>query len=264
MTVYRYLTVTEWKGRWARPPVAEKLLDGEVAVHHVGGGAWMGGSVPPGEAASRAAACQVFYDLNLYAINVKGYSFLDYDVLVWYDRFNDICWIGDGRGQYMSAATKDRNEQSEAVCLCGNTHVRYPMAAELEGLARAIVQGVNKGWISRSHVIHPHRDHPAHPGATACPGQYLIPKLPIVRSRVAALLNPTPPPQEDPDVNWNPTSTTVAAVRDAPATVDVLAGKVNDWAVIALIKAFQEKAGLPVTGKWDQALGLAVDQTLEP
>jgi hypothetical protein len=188
-----YLTVADWNGRWARPPQTEKLLDGECAVHHVGGGAWMGGLVPRGTNHSREAACRVFFNLNEYAINTKGYSFLDYDVLVWYDRYNDICWIGDGRGEYMSAATLDRNELCEAVVLCGNTHLREPLEPELEGLAHAIVHGIRKGWLSKDAVIYPHRDNPAHPNATTCCGQFLIPKLPGVARRVDELLG-TPPP----------------------------------------------------------------------
>jgi len=255
MTTYRNLTVAEWKGRWARPPVAEKLLDGECAVHHVGGTAWMGGNVLQGEAYSRAAACKVFFDLNEYAINVKGYSFLDYDMLVWYDRYNDICWIGDGRGQWLSAATLDRNEESEAVVLCGNTQLREPLPQELEGLARAIVLGVQRGWMSRGTVIYPHRDNPAHPGATQCCGQYLIPKLkPIVIPRVAELLNP-------PKVTmWNQPRSVTDTVTSAPPTPQVLAGTADTWAAIACVKFVQQKLGLPATGVWDQRFGEAFNK----
>lgn len=86
----------------------------------------------------------------------------------------------------------------------------------------------------------------------------------FVLPEVVRRLTPPPPPPEVPDVNWNPTSATVAAVNDAPPTDAVLAGKVNDWAVIALIKAYQERAGLPITGKWDQTLGVSIDKTLGP
>ena len=255
MTIYRYLTVTEWGGRWARPPVAEKLLDAECAVHHVGGGAWMGGNVTQSFTASRAAACKVFYDLNEYAINTKGYSFLDYDILVWYDRTNDICWIGEGRGQWLSAATADRNEQSEAIVLCGNTQLRAPLPAELEGLALGIVHGVNKGWISRTAVIYPHRDNPAHPGATQCCGQYLIPLLaPVVVPRVQALLNP-------PKVTmWNQPRSVTDTVKSAPPTNMILAGDADTWGVIACIKFVQKELGMEPTGVWTQAFGEAFNK----
>lgn len=255
MTTFPVLTAEDWKGRWARPPLAEKLLDGECAVHHVGGGAWMGGAVQLGLAASRAAACKVFYDLNEYAINTKGYSFLDYDILVWYDRVNDICWIGEGRGQWLSAATADRNELAEAIVLCGNTHLRAPLPQELEGLARGIVHGVSKGWMSRTLTIYPHRDNPAHPGATQCCGQHLIPQLkPVVIPRVQALLNP-------PKVTmWNQPRSVTDTVKSAPPTTMVLTGDADTWAAIACVKFVQKQLGLPATGVWDQAFGDAFNK----
>ena len=250
-----YLTVDEWKGRWARTPQTEKLLDAECVIHHVGGAAWMGGLVARGSAASRAAACKVFYDLNEYAINTKGYSFLDYDVLAWYDRFNDIGWIGDGRGQWLSAATLDRNEQSEAVCLAGNCQIREPLPQELELLAHAVVHGVRKGWISPNTVIYAHRDNPAHPGATQCCGQYLIPKLaPVVAPRVRALLNP-------PKVTmWNQPLSVTSTVKSAPPTEAILKGEADTWGVIACIKFVQKELGMEPTGVWTQAFGDAFNK----
>jgi hypothetical protein len=192
VTTFRYLTAAEWGGTWDGEPRTEKLLDPELYVHHVGGGAWMGGTVPLGLAASRAAAIDVFQDLNAYAKNTKGYQFLDYDALVWYDRFNDIVWIAEGRGEYMSAATRDRNELGEAIVLCGNTALRAPLPAELEGIARAIVWAAQRGWIAGTATILGHRDNPAHPNATSCPGKFLYAQLPAIRRRVAELLTPTP------------------------------------------------------------------------
>jgi hypothetical protein len=203
MTTVRYLTVAQWGGRWAGTPAVETLLDPEVYVHHVGGGAWMGGTVAAGEAASRAAFIRILQDLNSYAINSKGYSFLDYDVLVWYDRFNKIIWVAEGRGKYRSAATLDRNEQGEAVCVCGNFSLRAPLPQELEAAAYGIKFGMDNGWISKQAVgswIRGHRDNPAHPEATRCPGNYYYPELPKVRTLVDQLLGappvvvtPTPP-----------------------------------------------------------------------
>jgi hypothetical protein len=181
VTTIRYLTATEWGMTWARPPVAEKLLDPEVYVHHVGGGAWMDTN-----------AVTTFRNLNSYAQTGKGYSALDYDVLVHYDRNRDILTIGEGRGKWMSAATLDRNEQGEAVCLCGNYTLRQPLPIELEGAALGIVYGIENGWIARDARILGHKDNPAHPNATGCPGDHLYAQLPVVRERVAKILNPTP------------------------------------------------------------------------
>jgi hypothetical protein len=246
VTTFRYLTAAEWGMTWARPPQAEAMPDPEVYVHHVGGQAWM-----------RGDAAAIFRALNTYAQQGKGYSALDYDILVHYDEPNDLVTIGEGRGKYMSAATRDRNELGEAVCLCANTELRDPRAAEVEGVARAIAWGIQKGWIAKDAKILGHRDNPAHLNATACPGKYLYAQLPAIRRRVAELLTP-----EVPEVNWNPSNATVAAITMAPPTVDVLAGKANDWAVIAAIKALEEKCGLPVTGRWSQALGLAINDIL--
>ncbi len=64
-------------------------------------------------------------------------------------------------------------------------------------------------------------------------------------------------------MNWNPSAATVASVVDPPPVADVLAGKVNDWQTIAYAKAIQRKAGLPVTGKLDQATQVAVNQFMD-
>lgn len=187
MTTYRYLTAAEWGMTWARPPVAEAKPDTEAYVHHAGGAEWM-----------RGDAVTIFRQLNTYAQQGKGYAAVDYDILVHYDPTTDVVTIGGGRQEWMSAATRDRNEQGEAICLCANTDVRAPLAVELEGIARAIVWGIQKGWIAKNAVVLGHRDNPAHPGATACPGRFLYAQLPAVRTRVAALLNPAPKPAPTP------------------------------------------------------------------
>lgn len=184
MVTYRYLRADEWGIRWARPPIAEKLPDVETFVHHTAGG-----QLSPD-------AAQAFRLLNEYAITQKGYSALDYDVLVHYNPVTDVCTIGEGRGKWMSAATLDRNEQGEAVCVLGYFHpghalTRHPHPAEVEGTARAIVWAIQEGWISSATSILGHRDNPAHPGATGCPGDYLQAELPTIRRRVAELLAPT-------------------------------------------------------------------------
>jgi hypothetical protein len=168
---------------WSRPPQGEKLLDPETYVHHVGGGAWMD-----------SPAETVFRNLNTYAQNTKGYSALDYDVLVHYHRKTDVLTIAEGRGKWMSAATRDRNEQGEAVCICGNYDLRDPLPIEVEGVALGIVYGIERGWIAPNAQILGHRDNPAHPNATSCPGNRFYPKLPIVRLRVRDLLAPAPAP----------------------------------------------------------------------
>jgi hypothetical protein len=249
VTTYRYLTAAQWGGTWDGTPRTEAMPDGETYVHHVGGSAWMGDD-----------AVRVFQQLNAYAKDVKGYQFLDYDILVHYSRGTDVCTIAEGRGRFRSAATLDRNEEGEAVCVCGNFALREPVAAEIEGTARAIKWGIDKGWMTRSTLILGHRDNPAHPNATACPGNGLYFKLPTIRSRVAYLLNPPIVPPKDETVNWNPSAAAIASVKSPPPTAETLASKWNDWAVISLIKSLEEEYGLPVTGRYSQAL---VDRMLK-
>ena len=243
MTTYRYLTAAEWGMTWARPPQAEARPDPEAYVHHAGGAEWM-----------RGDAITIFRQLNTYAQQGKGYAAVDYDILVHYDPTTDVVTIGGGRQEWMSAATRDRNEQGEAICLCANTDVRAPLAVEVEGIARAIVWGIQKGWIARNAAVLGHRDNPAHPGATACPGRFLYAQLPTIRTRVAELLNP-------PKVTmWNQPRSVTDSVVSAPPTADVLAGKYDTWAAIACVKFVQKQLGLPATGQWDQSFGEAFNK----
>jgi hypothetical protein len=192
MTTVRYATAAQWGGIWDGTPALEALLDPEVYVHHTGA---------PNVPWAQDDAFTEFRRLNSYAINSKGYSFLDYDVLVHYSRGQDVLTIGEGRGRYRSAATLDRNEQGEAVLLCGNFDLRDPLPIELEGVALGIKFGMDNGWIARNAVIRGHRDNPAHPGATSCPGGRLYVQIaPVIRPRVLQLLGappvvvpPTPP-----------------------------------------------------------------------
>lgn len=189
MTEFRYLTAKEWGMVWARPPVAEKQLDGECFVHHSAG-------------SHVDDAVQAFRNLNTYAINSKGYSALDYDVLVHRNKQTGLVTIGEGRGPWMSAATYNRNEEGEAVCVLGYFHPgstlsRKPHPDEVEGVALAIKWAMVEGWVSPDTKIMGHRDNPAAPGATGCPGDYLQAELPTIRARVSELTAPTPTPPKD-------------------------------------------------------------------
>ena len=196
MTEFRYMTAAEWGMTWVRPPVTELQKDPECYVHHTAG-----------PVLEDAAA--TFRMLNAYAQNTKGYSALDYDILVHRNPRTGVITIGEGRGKWLSAATLDRNEQGEAIVLCGyfhpgNTLSRQPHVDELEGIAKGIVWGMQQEWISLTTTILGHRDNPAHPNATACPGDYLYDKLPWIRARVAELMAPPPPPVPAPTPNPDP------------------------------------------------------------
>jgi hypothetical protein len=70
------------------------------------------------------------------------------------------------------------------------------------------------------------------------------------------------PPSTGGDVNWNPTSSTVNGVKDAPPVNETVQNKWNDWAVIAFLKTIQKQNGLAITGKYDQATANVVDKTV--
>jgi hypothetical protein len=248
--MFEFLTAAQWGMRWARTPVVEKLGDPECYVHHTAG-------------AHPAAAVEAFRQLNEYAINVKGYSAVDYDILVHRNPYTGQVTIGEARGPWRSAATLDRNEEGEAVCLLGyfqpgHRLSRQPHADEVEGVARGIKWGIDKGWIAKSAKILGHRDNPVHLNATTCPGDYLYAKLPTIRSRVAQLLAPPPPPSEDPDViSYNEIKNTTTA----PSVEAVLAGTADRWLNAALLKA----ALFDVTGsdEYDQAAAVKLDAAVK-
>lgn len=189
MTTFVVLEPDDWGMRWARPPVAERLADPETYIHHRGGS--------PRHTVDAAVA---FRELNEWTINVKGYSATDYDILVHENTVTDTVTIGIARAHWMSAATKDRNEEGEAICALGYFHPGHslserPSPRMLEGLARAVVLSIERGWSAPDTTILGHRDNPAHPGASPCPGDYLYAELPTIRRRVAELL--APPPEDD-------------------------------------------------------------------
>lgn len=193
MTNYVVLEPEDWGMRWARPPFSERLLDPEIYIHH-----------RAGNPHHTRDAATVFYEMNENAIKPKseggkGYSATDYDILVHENTVTDTVTIGIARGQWLSAATFDRNEEGEAICALGYFHPghslsEHPSPRMLEGLARACVISIERGWSARDAIILGHRDNPAHPGDTGCPGDWLYPFMDWIRARVAELLTP---PEDD-------------------------------------------------------------------
>lgn len=188
MTIFRVLEPEEWGMRWAKPPIAERLLDPEQFIHHRAGN---GRHYIPAE--------QAFYEMNEGAINDANdpKSATDYDILVHEHFPTDTVTIGIARGPWLSAATRDRNELGEAICAMGYFHPGHslsekPSPGMIEGIARACVISRERGWTAPDAVILGHRDNPAHPKASVCPGDYLYAEMPTIRERVAELSNPQP------------------------------------------------------------------------
>lgn len=191
------LEAADWKMRVARPLyVHTEMPVGEVYVHQTAGrdpvDTFPSGDDHPADA---------FWALNEWAINGKGYSAIDYSIMV-HTGPSLRTTVGVARGEFVPAATKDRNRQSKAVCLLGwfgppdpeykwtYDSSRAPFDSELWAVAESIVLMIQRGWVRPDAKILGHRDNPAHPGATGCPGDYLQAALPTVRQYVNTLLNP--------------------------------------------------------------------------
>lgn len=63
-------------------------------------------------------------------------------------------------------------------------------------------------------------------------------------------------------INWKLPDSVLATVKSAPPTADTLAGKYDDWAMIAAIKFCQAITGQAVTGRWDQGFGERLNDEL--
>lgn len=138
----------------------EKLNDPETYVHHTAGN-------PHPNWAPEVA----MRELQSFSHN-KGYATVAYDV-VCHMGSDGVFTIMEGRGAGRSAATMDRNEEGEAICMMGYFHPGNklsdrPQPREIEGLAWGIAWMVEQGWSARDTKILGHRDYPAHLNATTC------------------------------------------------------------------------------------------------
>lgn len=138
----------------------------EVYIHHTGAG------VVPGTV---DAEMRMMRDLQAYAIRPKaqggkGYNDLDYNVIIGGTSGN----IYEARGLgYGSAATLDRNKVSRSICVMGNYESAIPTVAALAGIVEAGRMMIDQYRLAVDVVVRGHRDNPAHPLATACPGHNL-------------------------------------------------------------------------------------------
>lgn len=196
-----FLRASECGIKWKNPPFPETLDDPETYVHHTAG--------------SRMSTDPVVAMKALQEFSYgRNYSTVAYDVVVHRNTVTNHITVMGAREGWRSAATKDRNEEGEAICLMGYFHPGHslsqrPTDREVEGLAWGIAWMIENGWSDEDTKILGHRDNPEHPGATTCPGEYLYQQLGGINLMVAAILAPAPEPTPEP-----PTTPTYPAGAD--------------------------------------------------
>ena len=185
---------SDWGIIWKRPPVAEALADPETFIHHGAGGRY--GTDPH----------RAMRSLQKWYHDTKNYSTIGYDIMVHRNTADDTIAILGARENWLSAATRNRNDLGEAICLFGYFHPGHalseqPTIRELEALAYAVAWSIEMGWSAHDTTVLGHRDNPAHPGASTCPGDYLYPHVPWIGRRAFELLAlaDQPPEPTDPE-----------------------------------------------------------------
>lgn len=172
----------DWGVIWKRPPVAEKQHDPETYIHHGAGGRF------------GLDALVAMRSLQKWFHETKNYSTIGYDIMVHRNTVTGHVAICGARENWLSAATRDRNELGEAICLMGYFHPGHPLseqptAREIEALAFAVAWSMENGWSALDTNVMGHRENPAHPGDTGCPGDYLFPHVPHIGLRAIEIFN---------------------------------------------------------------------------
>lgn len=181
----KFLTAQEWGMTWKRAPVREALLDPELMIHHSGGSRWH--STDPVIA---------FQRINRWAQDYKNHSAIGYDTMIHLNKRDMIATIGEARGGWRSASQLDRNDMAESVCILGYFHPGNPLSEnptdlEIEAAAWAAAISMERGYTRRDARFLGHRENPAHPGATPCPGDYLFPHVQHIGQRARDIYNAT-------------------------------------------------------------------------
>ena len=194
-----FLRASEWGINPQHSMAPERLNDPEGFLHHTAG--------------SRMGTDPIAAMKRLERFSHgRGYATVAYDAVLHRNTDNQHITIMGGREGYRSAATKDRNEQGEALCVMGyfqpgHSLSEHPTDREIEGSAWGFVWMIAHGWLARKNTILGHRDNPAHPGATSCPGDWLWVHLPHIRQRVTQIIaeieQPTIPPTPPPPTGGN-------------------------------------------------------------
>jgi hypothetical protein len=239
----------EWGGRWSSfGPSAVQGTVSEVFLHH------SAGSHPDDPRLATR-------ELNELAINERGHTAIDYSMVVHRNAATGAVTILEGRGVHQPAATRDRNSVSKSIVLLGYFHSgnplsRQPTDGELRGVADAMRFMQAQGWVANTGwTLLGHRDNPARPGATVCPGDLLYPKMATIRQMVSA----------GADVLPNPLGTFTRAIRLGDRTAAT--GTVGSWqrflrlyvdGTVAIDGDFGAQTDR-VTRRFQASKGLAVD-----
>jgi len=182
----------------------------ELFVHHVAG------RLP----SSVDDECRHMRELQAYAINTKGYSDIDYNVLV--GPSGNIYEARGMRGK--SAATLDRNDVSRSVCAMGNYEHDTPTIALIAGIIEAGRMMIAAGAVRPDVTVYGHRFNPAHYGATACPGRNLIPFLAQIAAGIVDITPAPPaPPKENDDM------AKFVKCEDGDAAAYAVTGVIASW-----------------------------------
>jgi hypothetical protein len=135
---------------------------------------------------------QQMHTLQHIAIDVKGYTDIDYNWLI-----GPSGTVYESRGaSKKSAATLGENDVSRSVCFMGNFQGDIPTEVSLQACIELICYLIKIKELvpARQLEVLGHRDNPKHPMATACPGEHLYAYIPRIRE---AVLNYTPVGDED-------------------------------------------------------------------
>lgn len=253
----RFLTAMEWGRELKHPMATETLNDPETYVHHTAGNpyrAWTGE--------------QAMRELQRQSHN-QGYATVAYDVVV-HERADSTITVMEGRGGWRSAATKDRNEEGEAICAMGYFHPGHALSAQpsprmIEGIAWGIAWMMEWGWSAGDTRILGHRDNPRHPSATSCPGDYLYGQLPTIRNRVIQIITPPPVPPTTPPTEGEEVLIGYVKHPNHPAVYRQWSNGTKTWihdgdefAVHAFVEGHPIKVTTMPNDAWVRATGVIV------
>ena len=250
-----FVTADDWGRVLQHSMSPERLNDPETFIHHSAGSAM---SRKTGRAAMR--------DLQSFS-HSRGYATVAYDA-VQHQASNGKITILEGRGAARSAATRDRNEEGEAYCLLGYFHPGHSLSAvptdrEVEAAAWGVAWMIEKGWSAPDTRLLGHRDNPRHPGATACPGDFLYVRIPTIAQRVREILAP-PPPVAHPDPSEEEVMfTAFVKHQSAPAVYKQMSNGTKTWVrnpqQFAIEKALAKTDKVHVfDDNWTRAAGVIV------